>query len=86
MLRLCAKAHPKDVPCVHDSLNAVVAYPLYCVGQELSVAVSTLVLVRRLCDSNGCVLSSIYCRQLFGIDEDSGNELDEAEQQGENGK
>jgi hypothetical protein len=66
---------------MHHPINANSANTLHCLGKKLSVAVSFT------------PPSFIYfaafnepTRQLFGEDEDSTDELDEAEKQGENGE
>ena len=66
---------------MHDSFDTISTHTLHCVGQALPHAVS---LCRVHLSVRGLVLKK-YASQLFGEDEDSGSELDEAEKQGENG-
>ncbi len=67
---------------MHDPKHAEPAYSLHRVGEELLASVRCSF---SLCTAHHLDLFKIKFSQLFGEDEDGGNDLDEAEKQGENG-
>ena len=79
MLRLCAQAHPQIFPSLHHPRDAKRAYPLYRLGQDLSVRVGLLVMWLR---------HQLTGSKLFGEDDEENDsaELDKAQASGENGK
>ena len=81
MLRLCAEADAQDLPSVYHPINPITANTLHRVGEKLSYSVRATRSPHIIHRIHGVLFS-----QLFGEDEDSGGELDEAEKQGENGK
>ena len=79
MLRLRAETYAQVLPCLHYSRDAKRAYPLYRLGENLSVRVGLLTVwpPRQLTGS-----------KLFGEDDEENDsaELDKAQASGENGK
>ena len=72
---------------MHHSIYADSTYTLYRLGKKLLDTVSTstsALLPDELIYAGSTGLTR--CRQLFGEDEESTDELDEAEKQGENGE
>jgi hypothetical protein len=71
---------------MHHSIYADSTNTLHRLGEKLSDAVSPSISISLLNHLFSRVIRLTRDRQLFGEDEDSTDELDEAEKQGENGE
>ena len=64
MLRLLCQGNTQDFPRLHHSQHAQSAYPLYCLGQELSLCVCSVF-------DAAWKVTKVERSELFGLSEES---------------